>query len=149
MGPNGVLLGVFHQVGFILWTNVAAVLVNIVLAVALVSAAGALGAAIAMAATQVLLNAVRQVGVARRTPVRALDRAYLRIYAPAVASVIGLFLLNLLFSPPLAVGLVLVVAAWAAVLFVARRQLAFAQTFPELSRLPGVSRLFEGRGRRP
>lgn len=148
MGPNGVLLGVFHEVRFIVWTNVFAVALNLALAAALVPAAGALGAAVAMAATLVVLNVVRQIGLARRTPVTALDRELVGLYLAVPASVIALAVVEALLSPPLGIGIGFVVAIWIAVLLFARRQLDFAETFPEVNRIPGLRRLF-GTGMTP
>jgi len=147
-GHNGVLLGVFRRVRFIVLTNVAAVLVGVVLMFVLVPRHDALGAAIATSATFVALNLVRQVGLARHTGVRGVTAPALRCYA-AMAAAAGIAVaLQLALSPPLGVGLLLVAAGSVVVLATARRELALAETFPELARIPILRGLIGAGGRR-
>jgi O-antigen/teichoic acid export membrane protein len=148
MGPNGVLLAVYARVRYIVTTNVLAIGANLLLSVALIAALGALGAALAASATLVFLNGVRQVGLARRTDVRAADPEYASLYGLIVVLTAALVVIQLAFDPRLVVALILVAVASLALLFSARRQLAVADTFPELSRLPGLGRLLAPGGSR-
>jgi len=140
-GQNGVLLGVFARVRYIMLANLAAVAVNVALVFALIPPYEAVGAAVAMAATLVLLNAVRQVGVARLTEVRGLAAEYLPVYAVVAGTATLGLAVELLLSPPLAVGVGLVVLACVAVFAAARSQMRLTETFPELARLPLLGRV--------
>jgi O-antigen/teichoic acid export membrane protein len=140
-GPNGTLLGVYHRTTYLLWTNVAAVAVNLVLCFVLIAAFDALGAAIAVAGTQAVLQLGRQVGLGRRTDVTSLDRDYVGLYALLAVAAAAVFAFGLIVDPPFLVGLVVVALVSAGVLVVSKRRLAFAETFPELARLPGVRRV--------
>jgi O-antigen/teichoic acid export membrane protein len=141
LGPNGVVLAVFERIRYIVATNAVAMALNLLLAFALIPVLGALGAAIATSGTLILVNAVRQVGLGRRTPVLAVDRHYVHIYA-LLALLTGILLAaNAVFGPPLLVAGLMVVAASVLSILVVRRALAIWETFPELARLPGIGRL--------
>jgi O-antigen/teichoic acid export membrane protein len=140
-GPNGVLLAVYGEVRYVVVTNVVAVVVNIALGIVLISAFGALGAAIATSATVIALNVSWQVGLARRTEVRGLDRQYVRLWGLMAAAAAALLAVRLLVAPAFGVALVLVVVAWAAVLLGARRSLTIADTFAEIGRIPVLRRI--------
>jgi O-antigen/teichoic acid export membrane protein len=148
-GPNGMLLAVFGEVRFVVWTNIAAVVINVGLSVLLIASYGALGAAIAVSITYVLLNASWQIGLARRTDVRGFDRRYVRLYVLFAAVTAGLAAVQVVLSPPLAIAIVLVVAAWLGVLLGARRLLTLGETFAELSRFPLLRRLVQADEARP
>jgi O-antigen/teichoic acid export membrane protein len=140
LGPNGVLLGVHAETRYIVTTNVVAVVVNLVLSFALIPVLGALGAAIAGSVTLVLLNVLRQVGLARRTPVRAFARDYVALFTLLLGLTAALFVSNVLLAPSLELALVLVAGASLALIAYAHRRLDLGGTFPELVRLPVVGR---------
>ena len=144
-GHNGVLLGVFGRVRFIAATNVLAIAANLILLLLLVPPYEAIGAAVATAATFVVLNAIRQVGLARRTDVSSLNREVLPTYAAIVAATAAVGAIDLALSPPVGIEIALVVLASASVGFVARRSLALEDTFPELARLPLLRTLLGAR----
>jgi O-antigen/teichoic acid export membrane protein len=148
-GPNGQLLSVYGQVRYIVWTNLFAVVVNLVIVFALIAALGALGAAIAASTTLIVVNCVRQVGLARRTSVLAVDPRYAPIYAVLVLATAALVAVDLVLAPPFAPALLLVGVASVAVLLFARTRLGVAETFPELARIPGLRRLLFPAGSRP
>jgi O-antigen/teichoic acid export membrane protein len=148
MGPNGVLLAVYARVRYIVTTNVLAIVANVLLSVVLIAAFGALGAALAASATLVFLNGFRQFGLARRTDVRAADPEYASLYGLIVVLTAVLVLVQVALDPRLVLALILVALASLALLFSARRQLAVADTFPELMRLPGLGRLLAAGGSR-
>jgi O-antigen/teichoic acid export membrane protein len=135
-GPNGALLGVYREVRYVVWSNVAAVIVNLALSVILIIVAGALGAALAVTATLLLLNGVWQYGLKRRTHVRGFDTTYLSLYLLMGAVSAALAVVQLLIAPGLAIGIVLVGSAWLLVLVGARRQLDVAETFGDIVALP-------------
>ena len=145
-GPNGVLLGVYAQVRYLVATNVVAMVTSLGLNLLLIPPFGAMGAAIAATATLVVFNAVWQVGLARRTDVHGVDPGYAGVYVTIVVATAAFFAIQLIFSPAPVASAALAALASLTVLAVTRRRLALAETFPELARLP-VVRLLAGPGR--
>jgi hypothetical protein len=84
-----------------------------------------------------------QAGLAWRTGVRALDARYLRVHA-AVVGVTAAYAALSLAGPPLLVRIALTVVACLAVVWLSRRLLVVAETFPELRRVPLLGRLAGG-----
>jgi O-antigen/teichoic acid export membrane protein len=145
-GPNSEVLVVFGRLRLVLVTNVAIAILALVLTVALIPPLGAVGAAWATTLAQVVMVVVWQAGLAWRTSVRALDARYLRVHA-AVAGVTAAYAAALwLTGPPLSVRIALTVLACLAVVWLSRRLLVVAETFPELRRVPLLGRLAGGRG---
>ena len=142
-GPNGVLLGVYGHVRYLVATNVVAMITSLTLSLALIPPFGAMGAAISATATLALFNAVWQVGLARRTHVHGVDPSYAGVYVTILLATAAFFAIQLVFSPPPAGSAVLAALVSAAVLVITRRRLALTETFPELARLPLV-RLLAG-----
>jgi O-antigen/teichoic acid export membrane protein len=148
VGPNGTLLGVYGRVRYIVGTNVAAAASSVALSLLLVPTLDALGAALATTATYVGLNAALQAGLVRHTAVHALDRSYRTVYlAVAAVSIIALPLL-LLAQLPLWADVTIATLATLAVFALARRRLDLGETFPELTRVPGLRLLVAGAARR-
>jgi O-antigen/teichoic acid export membrane protein len=145
-GPNGTVLGIYHRVSYILWTNVLAVAVSLGLSVVSILAFDALGAALASSATLVLLNAVRQVGLGARTEVRPLERSFIGLYVLLAALTLALGGARLGLDPPIGVAVVLVGIATLVAAAYARRHLALTDTFPEIARVPGLGRLLGAGG---
>jgi O-antigen/teichoic acid export membrane protein len=143
-GPNNDVLVVFRRVRYVIVTNLCIAVLAIALTIALIPPFGAVGAAMAATLSQLVLTAAWQTGIARRTTVHAIDRRYLRVHA-AVLGVSAVYAAISLAGPPLAVRILLTVAACLAVLWLSRGQLVIGDTFPELRRLPLVGRL-AGRG---
>jgi O-antigen/teichoic acid export membrane protein len=141
LGPNGVLLAVFAEIRYIVLTNLVAIAANLALAFMLIPPFGALGAAIAASATLIVLNVMRQAGLARRTPVDAVHPGYLRVYGLMVLLAALLVAASAVSSIPLVVAVALVAAASTVVIVIARRELALEENFPELVRVPGLGRL--------
>lgn len=147
-GPNGVLLGVYGQVRYIVLTNVAAVVLTFALYAVLIPEYGALGAAIATSITWFALNVTRQVGLTRRTDVEALDTRYLGVYTTIVVVTAAVVTIEVVLAPSLVPGLAIAALASAIVLAFAQRRMNLAATFPEIARLPGLRRVFGGAGGR-
>ena len=143
LGPNGVLLAVYGEVRYIVVTNVSAVVVNIALGVVLISAFGAMGAAIAASATFIALNLSWQIGIARRTGVRGFDPQYLRLYLLMAGAAGALLAIHLLLEPAFGVALALVAIAWLAVLVGARKSLTVTDTFSEIAKIPLLRRVLQ------
>jgi O-antigen/teichoic acid export membrane protein len=142
-GPNGVLLGVYGHVRYLVATNVVAMIMSLALSLALIPPFGAMGAAISATATLALFNGVWQVGLARRTQVHGVDPAYADVYVRILLATAVFFAVQLALSPPPVVSAGLAAVVSVTVLVITRRRLALTETFPELARLPLV-RLLAG-----
>jgi O-antigen/teichoic acid export membrane protein len=143
-GFNGLTLRVYGFVRFTVFTNLAVLVLNVALNLALIPAHGALGAAVATAATLITHNALKQWGLRRGTGIDVFDRHYLRVYVIVLLAAGALAGVQLLLRPGLAVGLVLSAVASLAVLVANRRLLEVGSTFPELQRVPLLRRLLGG-----
>jgi O-antigen/teichoic acid export membrane protein len=138
IGPNGSLLAVYSQLRYIVATNFLAVAMILVLMWILVPPYGALGAAISSSATLVVVNVVRQVGLAARTGVDLLDGQTASLYAFLAALIAALVAAEILFHPPLLIAIVLVGIATLVAVVRSQRTLRVRSTFPELLALPGA-----------
>lgn len=143
-GFNGLTLRVYGFVRFTLFTNLVVLALNVALNLALIPAHGALGAAVATAATLIIHNALKQWGLRRGTGIDVFDGRYLRVYAVVLLAVGALAGVQLLLHPGLAVGIVLSAVASLIVLVANRRLLDVGGTFPELRRVPLLRRLVGG-----
>jgi O-antigen/teichoic acid export membrane protein len=135
-GHNTVLLAVFHRLRFIVLANAIAIIIDLALVVLLAHWHGALGAAIAMSVTYLILNALGQIGMARQTTVHALDRRYTSVWLVALLAAGTALVIQVALSPPLAIGIAMCVLSSAAVLTWSVRRLHVLETFPELRQLP-------------
>lgn len=132
LGFNGLTLKVFGRLRYIVTINTAVAVLNIVVALLLIPRYGAYGAAFATAGTLVLHNFLKQGGLLLGTGVRLWRRRDAFVYATIVGAAGGLLAVQLLLSPPLLVGVALVVLATVGVFAAGRRSLRAAETFPEL-----------------
>lgn len=137
-GPNDVLLTVFGRIRYVVVTNLLTICLSLGLNFLLIPAYGAVGSAIAISATFVLLNVIRQVGLRTRTTVSALDRAHRPLYVRILIVTAAYYALLVIASPPPLAAAAATAVASGAVLLLGRRTLAMSATFPELARLPGV-----------
>ena len=140
-GSNAAMLDVFRRVRFTVVANLATVATIFALSLALIPPFDAVGAAAATAATYVVLNVIRQVGVARHTSVHGILPQAVPAFATMVAAAAVAIGVQLVLSPPAAVGIVMILVAAGAVFAVARHELALGETFPELERIPVLRRL--------
>jgi O-antigen/teichoic acid export membrane protein len=141
-GFNGITLQVFGKVRFQVVTNLVATAANVILFLLLIPPYGALGAAIAMSATLILQNLLKQAGLRLGTGVDIFEWRYLRVYLALTGCAAALWLVQFTLAPPIEVGLALAGLASLFVLAASRSQLRVAETFPELTRLPFARRLF-------
>jgi O-antigen/teichoic acid export membrane protein len=141
-GLNGVTLQVFGKVRFLVVTNLVSSALTVVLFFLLIPRYGALGAAIAISATLIFQNAVRQAGLRAHAGVDVFEWRYLRIYLVVSLGALALWLVQVTVAPPLVVGLALAGLASALLLAISHSQLRIAETFPEIRRLPFARRLF-------
>jgi O-antigen/teichoic acid export membrane protein len=142
LGFNHYILRVQGHLRYIVTIDVVAALAGLALHLLLIPRYGALGAATATTATFILHKTLGQIGlVVCRTGVRPLDGRVGGVYGVIGGLALGLMLVQHAFGPPLWVGVLLVGAAWLALLRVTRRRMRMEETFPELLRVPLLGRL--------
>jgi O-antigen/teichoic acid export membrane protein len=149
LGNNGLTLKVLGKVRYVVVVNVAAMLASVTLAGLLIPRFGALGAAIATATAMILHNVLKQVGLCRATGMRFIEWRYAPVYAVLLCGAIGLLFVQLFVSTSLYVLLPLACLVSLSVLALTRERLAVEETFPELLRVPGLSRLLRSKDPRP
>lgn len=140
LGYNGSTLRFLGAGRFILVSNLALAVLNLVLNVALVPPLGALGCAIATTMTIVAHNVVKQVGLWRYGRIAPIGARYAGQYfrlglaaAVVIATGWGLGL-------PVAAQCTVIVACLSVVLVMGRRVLEISTVFPELLALPLLGR---------
>jgi O-antigen/teichoic acid export membrane protein len=140
-GFNRQTLELYGRVWTVVASDVATIIANLVLVLALVPEFGPNGAAVATMVALVARNVINQWLVVMFTPVRWFDARYVGVYASVVGAwvIIGLF--EWVVAPPLLVAYAAAGAMSLAALRLNRRQLALAETFPELLRFPLLGRI--------
>jgi len=141
VGFNGLTIRIYGRLGILMAANLGALVANVGLNLVLIPRFGALGAAVGTCLTMVAHNIMKQVGLKMATGIHFLDRRYLRVYVGISVAILALGLIAVTFHPSPVVGVVLAGVAWLALIRIARRQLAVAETFPELLRIPLVGPL--------
>jgi O-antigen/teichoic acid export membrane protein len=134
-GFNGSTLKVLGRVKFLVWSNLAAAIVNIGLTLALVRPFGAVGAAIAMSATMVLHNILKQVGL-RAAGVRLFDPRYYAPFRTVVTAAICLIVARAAGIANFAVLAAAAILTSAIVLSSTKGALQLGSVFPEIRRVP-------------
>jgi len=141
MGLNSYTLQVYGRVRYLVWSTLAATAVGLGLALWLVPAQGALGAAEALTATLVLQNLLHHWGMHRLTGVELVRRRYLGVYASLLATLVGLGVIEYLLHPPPLADAVLVAVVSLGLVRLHRHTMDIGHVFPELARLPLLGRL--------
>lgn len=134
-GFNGATLMVLGKVKFLVGINVGATVANIVLTLLLVRPFGAVGAAIALSATMVIHNLLKQLGL-RAAGSKLFDRRYTAAYRVLVAVALGLVIARVAGISHFAVLAVAAIAASVLVLHSTRRAMNILEVFPEVGRVP-------------
>lgn len=141
LGFNGSTIKVYGRVKMLVFINLGALLVNVVLTVILIPLFGVVGAAVAMSATMIAHNLFKQLGLRTAADFPLFDLRYAKPFGMIVAGMGALAVLKLMgITNPI----VLVVAAALvslAVLLRARQLLGVGEMFPELTRHPLIRRV--------
>jgi O-antigen/teichoic acid export membrane protein len=137
-GLNGLALRVYGRMRAVIVVSLFAAAFHLAVSLVLIPPLGALGAAIAVAATYIAYNVVKQVALRRTTPIRGFDLRYRVVFGTIAAMAAGLALLQVAVQPPLVLTIAATGLAGLVVLFVARSSLGVSETFPELLRVPGM-----------
>ena len=142
VGFNSLVLRVFNRVRYLVAVDLVTAVLNILLAVLLIQQFGAVGAAIATAATFIFQNALYQWGLKTRTWVAALDARYVRPYASIVIGTVVVVMVGQLLRPPFIAGAIFVGLVSLVVFAFNRHSLQIVDTYPELARFRLMRRLF-------
>ena len=141
LGQNGLTLKVFGHVRYIVVINVLAVIANLAINLVLIPLYGALGAAIGTTATLVLHNILKQAGLRFGTGINLFDPTYFRVYLIITVCAIGLLVVQWWLNAPIYIDILLAGVASLLVVWLNRRALNVAETFPEMLRIPVLGRL--------
>jgi O-antigen/teichoic acid export membrane protein len=136
LGFNGITLKIFNQLRYVVGINIVAVVFNIALNLLLIPRWGALGAAIATAATMIVHNVLKQFGLWKYTGITLFDRRYVLTYIAIFAVPMALLGLQLFLPTSIWIALPVSAAASLLVLWGSRSILQVDTMFPELSRWP-------------
>jgi O-antigen/teichoic acid export membrane protein len=142
LGYNVYVLQVYGRLRYLVLSNVAAAAFNVGIALLLIPRYGALGAAVATAATMIGQNVANQLVLTATMRAHAVRRtSYLRPFLIVTVLAVVLGVVELLFRPGIFVALAVSAAVSLLVLHQSRRWLHLADTFPELMRIPVLRRL--------
>lgn len=133
LGPNGTTLAVFHELRWIVGTNVGVAVANVLLNLVLIPAFGAMGAAIAMTLSLVLHNVLKQLGLHLRLGIRPFPAGYRTVYVTIGVAAAVLAAITSTIGLP-AVDAVAVAVATVLVTGLAVGRLRIGEIFPELLR---------------
>src|SRR5258708_7578905 len=119
LGFNLQTLKVYGRWRYVIHASVVTALANLVISTVLIKQYGTIGAAIGSAVTLIGYNLLLQAGLSPTADFHVFDRRYLTIYLTIALGACGLFLVG-----------------------VAKKKLNFAESFPELLRLPFMRLIF-------
>jgi O-antigen/teichoic acid export membrane protein len=142
LGFNGLTLKVLGKVRYVVIINTVAVCVNILLNLLLIPRYGALGTAIAAAASMVLHNILKQAGLRLASGISVFDRHYSSFYLVITVCALGMFLFQLAITNRIAVLLPIGALVSLLVIRLCHKKLNVQETFPELLRLPMAGFIF-------
>jgi O-antigen/teichoic acid export membrane protein len=151
LGFNSLTLRVQGAVRLIVMVDVVSTLIGVILSVILIQEFGALGGAIATSATMIVQNLLYQGGLVRSS-IGLPGAHHVAAFISIGLAIAGLTALQLVFAPPLVVGVVVAGAVSLVLVGVNRGALQIGLFFPELLRVPLIGRMFgttavEGAGR--
>jgi len=144
LGFNGLTLRVFGKVRYLFVADLIMAAATLGVNLALIPRYGALGAAIGTCGTLIAQNLVYQIGLGFGTSIRLFHWRSFKVYLLIIAGAAGVFLVQLLLSPPLYVAFGLATLASLAAIGVNRQSLKVKETFPEVLRFPLARWIFGG-----
>lgn len=142
LGFNTLTLRVFGKLRPIIVVNVTAAVADILLNFALVPRFGAMGAAVATTVSMLLLNLMTQFALRSAPGFKVLDPRYASVYVFVIVASGGLFLVESLTSPNIYVAGIMGAVTCVAVLVLCKKNLAMAESFPEVTRIPLLRAIF-------
>ncbi|HYM81858.1 MAG TPA: flippase [Candidatus Limnocylindria bacterium] len=145
LGFNGLTLKVIGRVRYLVFINLATVVVSLGASLLLVPRMGAMGAGIAMMISLIVFNVLKQAGLRQGTGVSLFEWQYFQIYLVIGLTALGLMAVQLATSAPVYVSLALAVVATLIVFRWSGSKLDLHEMFPEAMRIPGMGFLVSGR----
>ncbi len=142
LGFNLQTLKVYGRWRYVIHASVVTALANLVISTVLIKQYGTIGAAIGSAVTLIGYNLLLQAGLSPTADFHVFDRRYLTIYLTIALGACGLFLVGSLTSLSFYALLPIATCVSLCVLAVAKKKLNFAESFPELLRLPFMRLIF-------
>jgi O-antigen/teichoic acid export membrane protein len=141
-GFNGVTLKILGKIRLMVILNVATPIIIVIFNLLLIPRYGAIGAAIATAAAFIMQNFLRQLGLwFGGGGISFFEKRYASFFLVLGSSALGLYLIQLFTPNNIYVALTLAAAVSASVLWLVKKHLKIADTFPEILRLPIIGRL--------
>ena len=138
LGVSGLTLRAVGRVRYLFTVDVVTAVSSIVLTLVLIDSHGALGAAVATAATLVAQSLLYSWGL-RGSEIH-LEPAFVTLFVVVIAVAVGLIVLQAVTAAPLAIGVALAVAVSFLIFRWQRPRLRILAMFPELERLPLIAR---------
>lgn len=135
-GFNGLTVKIHGRLRYSVTIDITAAVANVGLSLVLVPRFGPIGAAAGTAATLVLHNVFKQLGLARYTAVGAFDRRYAVPYAEVVVIAVGAALLAAVVPSNLVIAILVAGIAGLLALWLTRAHLDVLGFFPEVRLLP-------------
>jgi O-antigen/teichoic acid export membrane protein len=140
---NGVTLKVLGKIRLMVILNIVTPIIIVVFNLLLIPRYGAVGAAVATSAGMIMQNFLRQLSLwLAGSGISFFEKRFASFFLVLGSSAIGLYLIQFFMPNNIYVALMLAFAVSMFVLWLVRKHLKIADTFPELLRLPVVGRLF-------
>jgi O-antigen/teichoic acid export membrane protein len=136
LGFNGLTLKVYQKLRYSVMIDIAAVVVNLIVNIFMVSRFGAIGAAVGTTTTLIVHNLLKQYGLWRYTGIGAFNRRCLRFYGTIFAVAAVAVLVQRVVPSTLLVALPIAAVASILVLLLSRDLLDLESIFPEIARIP-------------
>ena len=146
LGFNGLTVQLLGRLRYVVASNLVVLALMLALDLLLIPRWGATGAVVAVLATLVAHNLLKQAGLGFGAGIGMVDRRHALVLGQLVAVAVALNLLAALVEPPLVAGLVLVAGTTLLMLRRLAPVLELASTFPELAVLDRLA--WRGRGSR-
>jgi O-antigen/teichoic acid export membrane protein len=140
-GFNSVTLKVMGKIRLMVILNIVTPIVMVVLNLLLIPRFGALGAAIATSAGVILQCLFRQAGLWLGCGIDFFAMRYARFFLMLCCSALGLYCIQAVTPSNVYFAVLMASAASVLVLWLVKKQLRIADTFPEVLRLPLLGRL--------
>jgi O-antigen/teichoic acid export membrane protein len=139
---NSVTLKVLGKIKLMVILNIVTPIIIVIFNLLLIPRYGAFGAAVATAAGLITQNLLRQLGLWFGSGgISFFERRYASFFLVLGSSALGVYLIQLFTPNNIYVALMLALVASVFVLWLVRKHLRIADTFPEIIHLPFVGRL--------
>jgi O-antigen/teichoic acid export membrane protein len=139
---NGVTLKVLGKIRLMVILNIVTPIIIVLFNLLLIPHYGAIGAAVATTTGLIMQDLLRQLALWRWScGVSFFEKRYASFFVVLGSSALGLYLIQLFVPNNVYIALTLAFAVSAFVLWLVKKHLKIADTFPEILRLPLVGRL--------